>query len=562
MGLIRISYTRIVFFLSALLAAGASKTPAQTPAFPGAEGAGRYTTGGRGGAVYEVTNISDSGPGSLREAVSKSGPRTIVFRVSGTIKLKSDLKISYGDLTIAGQTAPGDGICLRDQATVIGANNVILRYLRFRLGDSLKTEDDAIWGRYYRNIIIDHCSASWSVDETMSFYSNTNMTIQWCLLAESLYLSTHPKGAHGYGGIWGGTNVSFHHNLLAHHSSRNPRFDGSNALCINVDYRNNVIYNWGFNSAYGGEGGTINMVANYYKYGPATKSGVRYRIIEPSDGTGKWYVQDNFVTGSPAITANNWAGGVQGTYKTESVMRAYEPHPYVPITQQSAEEAYTRVLEYSGAILPKRDAVDARIIQDVINCTATCDGTGYEKLQSMSDTAVVRGIIDSQTQAGGWPVLFSLPAPEDSDHDGMPDYWETAQGLNPADAADRNMVNAEGYTQLEVYLNSLTGATSDIEASKPVQPMGFALAQNFPNPFNQSTTVTFSIPAAGRVDGSVYNLSGREVRRMAGAERCAGTHYWLWDGKDTQDRPVASGIFFCAIRYQQNMKIIKLQVIR
>ncbi|HNW60403.1 MAG TPA: FlgD immunoglobulin-like domain containing protein [bacterium] len=545
-----------------ILAAGLLRAAAQTPAFPGAEGAGRYTTGGRGGAVYEVTNLNDSGSGSLRDAISKKGPRTIVFRVSGTIRLKSDLKIANGDLTIAGQSAPGDGICLRDQATVIGASNVILRYLRFRLGDSLKTEDDAIWGRYYKKIIIDHCSASWSVDESMSFYANDSLTIQWCLIAESLYLSTHPKGAHGYGGIWGGTNVSFHHNLFAHHSSRNPRFDGSNAPCINVDYRNNVIYNWGFNSAYGGEGGTINMVANYYKYGPATKSGVRYRIVEPSDGKGKWYIEENYVTGAPAITANNWAGGVQGSYGTESVSRVHEPHPFVPITQHSAEEAYTRVLTYAGAILPKRDAVDSRVIQDVISGTATFEGTGYERANSVPNPALICGIIDSQSQVGGWPQLFSLPAPEDGDHDGMPDYWESANGLNPADAADRNLTNAEGYTWLEVYLNGLAGATTAVAAAPAAAPAAFALAQNYPNPFNSGTTVTFALPADGVAEGLLFDITGRLVRRMPGAPLDAGIHAWQWDGREEGGRPAASGLYLFVLRAGSSQRTIKLQLIR
>ncbi len=545
-----------------ILAAGSTGVPAQTPAFPGAEGAGRYTSGGRGGAVCEVTNLNDSGPGSLREAVGKSGPRTIVFRVSGTIRLKSDLEIKSGKLTIAGQTAPGDGICIADQATVVKADNVILRFLRFRLGDSLKTEDDAIWGRYYKDIIFDHCSASWSVDECMSFYSNRNMTIQWCLIAESLYLSTHTKGAHGYGGIWGGTDVSFHHNLFAHHSSRNPRFDGSNALCVNVDYRNNVIYNWGFNSAYGGEAGTINMVANYYKYGPATKSGVRYRIVEPSDSKGKWYIEDNYVTGSPAITANNWAGGVQGTNRAESLIRAYQPHPYVPITQHSAAEAYQRVLEYAGAILPRRDAVDSRILQDVINGTATFEGTGYKKENSLPDPSLICGIVDSQKQAGGWPELFSLPAPEDGDHDGMPDYWENTNGLNPADPGDRNQVNSDGYTLLEVYLNSLTGAVTSVASPAAAKPVEFALAQNYPNPFNQGTTISFTLPAAGEVEGSIYDRSGRVVRELKAGALAAGTHNWQWDGRDDAERPAASGLYFCRLRFQQQYRMIKLQLLR
>ncbi len=556
-----------LFSFLMIIAAGAQLAPAQIPAFPGAEGAGRYTSGGRGGIVCEVTTLEDSGPGSLREAVALKGKRTVVFRVSGTIRLKKKLEINNRDLTIAGQSAPGGGICIADRAVVINTDNIILRHLRFRLGDSLKTEEDALWGRYKSDIIIDHCSASWSVDECMSFYSNRNMTIQWCLIAESLYLSTHPKGAHGYGGIWGGTNVSFHHNLFAHHSSRTPRFDGSNALCINVDYRNNVVYNWGFNSAYGGEGGTINMVANYYKFGPATKSGVRNRIVEPSAKLpdlppGKWYIEENHVTGSPAITANNWAGGVQGSYRAESLVRAYAPHPYVPITQHSAEEAFQRVLEHAGATLPRRDPVDARVIQDVINGTAAYEGPAYELANSVPDRSLLCGIIDSQSQAGGWPELFSLPAPADGDHDGMPDYWENANGLNPADPADRNLLNDEGYTRLEVYLNSLTGATTAVREEPAAQPAGFVLKQNYPNPFNQGTTILFALPSAGPVEGTIRDLTGRVVRRMAGGVLAAGTHRWPWDGREESGLPAASGLYFCVIRYQQQQQVIKLQLLR
>ncbi|MDP3580528.1 MAG: pectate lyase, partial [Ignavibacteria bacterium] len=297
--------------------------PKTIPSFPGAEGFGKYTTGGRGGTVYEVTNLNDDNlPGSLRWAISQSGPRTIVFRVSGTIQLKSTLSISKGDLTIAGQTAPGDGICLRDYTLSVNANNVIIRFIRSRYGDAISTnEDDAIHGMgYYKNIIIDHCSFSWSVDETASFYNNENFTMQWCLISESLYASIHAKGNHGYGGIWGGTNASYHHNLLAHHTSRNPRFaGGQTATCVNVDFRNNAIFNWGFNSAYGGEEGKINVVSNYYKSGPATSSGVKARILDASPnptegkGVGQFFVDQNYVEGYAAITANNWAGGVQGS---------------------------------------------------------------------------------------------------------------------------------------------------------------------------------------------------------------------------------------------------------
>lgn len=282
----------------------------ELPAFPGAEGFGAYTPGGRCGTVYEVTNLNDSGSGSLREAVEAKGPRIVVFHVSGNIELQSRIKIRNPYITIAGQTAPGDGICLKNCQMDVSTHDVIIRYMRFRLGDIMPDDSDALGGRGGENIIIDHCSASWSIDECVSFYRNKNLTLQWCLISESLTFSHHHKGRHGYGGIWGGTNCSFHHNLLAHHSSRNPRFSGDGD-CENVDYRNNVIYNWGFNSAYGGEGGRINMVANYYKYGPATESDCKRRIFEISDPeNSKWYIADNFVYGFPAITADNWNGGV------------------------------------------------------------------------------------------------------------------------------------------------------------------------------------------------------------------------------------------------------------
>lgn len=420
---------------------------AQQLAFPGAEGYGRFTTGGRGGKVIEVTNLNDSGSGSLRAAVQSYGARTVVFRVSGTIKLKSELKIESSNITIAGQTAPGDGICIRNHPVTVSANNVIIRYLRVRLGDENKLEADAMSGRNRKNIIIDHCSISWSIDEASSFYDNENFTMQWCLISESLHDSYHSKGAHGYGGIWGGKGATFHHNLLAHHSSRNPRFNGSRYHGEPekeiVDHRNNVIYNWGGNSAYGGEAGNQNMIANYYKYGPATGSS-KNRIVEPSDPTGEWYIADNYVYGYPNITADNWAGGVQGSHWGK--VRVDSPHPFAPVLTYTAEEAYELVLADVGAVLPKRDAVDARIIEEVRTGTATYGGTwGAET-----------GIIDSQTEVGSWPTLQSATPPTDTDKDGMPDDWETANGLDLSDPEDRNEdLDGDGYTNLEEYLNSL-----------------------------------------------------------------------------------------------------------
>lgn len=432
----------------------------QQPAFPGAEGYGRFTTGGRGGRVIEVTHLNDSGSGSLRAAIDAGGVRTVVFRVSGTIRLKSRLTISNGDITIAGQTAPGDGICIADYDVSISASNVIIRYLRFRLGDIYQLEADAISGRYQRNIIIDHCSMSWSIDETASFYDNENFTMQWCLISESLYDSYHSKGAHGYGGIWGGKGASFHHNLLAHHSSRNPRFCGSRYSARpdleKIDHRNNVIYNWGGNSCYGAEGGSYNLVNNYYKAGPATGS-TDDRIIDPDpdDGSnaqeaGVWgifYVNRNFVDGYPEITADNWNGGVQEVSANQiDDIRVDEPFPFAPVLTHTAENAYLVVLEDVGASLPTRDSVDLRIIEEVRTGTTTYGGTW----------GAGEGIIDSQDEVGGWPTLNSLPAPADNDKDGMADDWEVAHGLDTTDAEDRNGdFNGDGYTNLEKYLSFL-----------------------------------------------------------------------------------------------------------
>lgn len=459
----------------------AADTPL-VPAFPGAEGFGSMTRGGRGGKVIAVTNLNDSGPGSLREACETEGARIVVFKVSGTITLESALKISNPYITIAGQTAPGDGICIRKYPISIRASEVIIRYLRVRLGNEAEDDADAISSRYQKNIIIDHVSASWSVDETVSIYHCENITVQWCLISESMYNAGHVKGTHGFGGIWGSNYSTYHHNLLAHHSSRNPRFASG---CGYTDFRNNVVYNWGYNSGYGGEKQQqgsekfnftiVNMVANYYKPGPATAPGkVTHRIVSPSsrsegDGFGKWYVADNVVDGNAAITADNWSGGVQPQHGDTyiAVLKLDEPWASMPIKGQTAKEAYDSVLDHVGASLPTRDIVDARIVDETRGGYATYEGATYETKKRVSNPSKNCGIIDTQADVGGWPELKSLPAPLDSDGDGMPDEWEERYGLSPSDASNASKDDdGDGYTNIEEYLNG-TDPTEFVDYTKP-----------------------------------------------------------------------------------------------
>jgi hypothetical protein len=530
---------------------------AQQLAFPGAEGGGMYTKGGRGGKVLEVTRLDDdANSGTLRWAVNQSGARTVVFRVSGTILLTSDLKITRDSITIAGQTAPGGGICLRKYALVVSANEVIIRYLRVRLGDESGGESDAMSGftnalvGQKNHIIVDHCSASWSQDETLSYYGNDFVTVQWCIISESLYNSSHPKGAHGYGGIWGGVDhTSFHHNLLAHHSSRNPRLSGTGTTvaCYNVDLRNNVIYNWGFNSAYGGEASTANFVNNYYKPGPATKTGVRSRIYQPSDTLGVWHIQGNYVEGNPAVSTDNWAGGVSPSIAVSNLnkLKATTPFPALPVATQTAQQSFDLVLQYAGATFPKRDTIDSRIVYETQSGTVAYGGKTYAKAQGF-DTTKVYGIIDSQTDVGGWPALNSIAAPLDSDHDGMPDSWEIAQGLDWNNAADRNKIGAGGYTMLDIYLNGLVGnnpSTTTAIHERDSQPVGFTLNQNYPNPFNPSTNIDYRISKLGIVTLKVFDILGREVATLVNGELQPGSYHATFDASH-----IASGVYVYQLR--------------
>jgi len=422
----------------------------QSIAFPGAEGFGKFTTGGRGGRVIKVTNLQDSGDGSLRKAIQAKGPRIILFDVSGTIALESPLDVNNGDVTIAGQSAPGEGICVKNYPVTIKSDNVIVRYLRFRMGDERNVQGDALGGtKGSNNVIIDHCSISWATDECASFYNNSAFTLQWCIVSESLNASVHEKGQHGYGGIWGGRGASFHHNLIASHHSRMPRFSGSsttpNTEMELVDFRNNVIYNWEINNIYGGEKGKYNVVGNYFKPGPATQAKVRNRLLNPSEPYGRFYVTGNVMENNKQVSSDNWSGGVQCTQPDSAKASTAFAVPLMKAI--SADEAYAAVLSDGGASLC-RDAVDKRIVEEI----------KHGKLYMGSRK---NGIIDSQKDVGGWPELKSATVSPDSDGDGIPDSWEVRNKLNPADSKDGSAFTlSKEFSNVEVYLNSLVAKQS------------------------------------------------------------------------------------------------------
>ncbi|QDV25220.1 pectate lyase family protein [Aureliella helgolandensis] len=436
----------------ALLSNTAASQPPTVPAFPGAEGYGAMTSGGRGGRVIEVTNLEAAGPGSLRAALEAQGPRIVVFKVSGTID--ADLNFNQDHITVAGQTAPGDGITIKGQLH-INASDVVVRYLRVRA----EGRDDAVSSRYKKNIILDHVSASWSKDEVMSLYHGENVTIQWCMATEAC------GGSHRFGGIWGNNHGTYHHNLIAHNISRNPRFASGSG---NNDFRNNVIYNWQHQSDYGGEAQqpikatsahklnetfssfSVNMVANYFKPGPGTHPDSKNRICSPwsrngVEDYGDWYLADNYMAGNPEVTADNWKGVFP---KSEAVdvdldaipgLRLMAPSESLPIPQETAQEAYEAVLRHVGCSLPARDAIDDRIIEEVRSGTATKGDQGF---------------IETPSDAGGWPDLQSQPAPADDDHDGMPNVWEDKAGLDLSDASDAAQdKDNDGYTNVEEYIN-------------------------------------------------------------------------------------------------------------
>ncbi|WP_187262072.1 pectate lyase family protein [Pontibacter beigongshangensis] len=456
---------------------------AEIPAFPGAEGGGMYSFGGRGGKVFVVTNLNDSGPGSLRDACEQGGARIIVFNVAGIIKLKSPLIIRAPYVTIAGQTAPGDGVCVAGETVWIDTHDVVIRHMRFRRGETnVGRRDDAIGGNAVGNIIMDHISASWGLDENMSLYRHmfdpgdgskqlklptVNITIQNSIFSEAL-----DTWNHAFGSTLGGENCSFMRNMWANNAGRNPSI-GWNGI---FNFTNNVVFNWVHRSVDGGDYTALfNIINNYYKPGPATPTDapVGHRFLKPESGRskldykvfGRAYVDGNILEGNERITKDNWDGGVQvedlpNTGKYRDNIRATKPFPMPTMAIMPAQEAYKYVLANAGATLPKRDAVDARVVEQVrtgkINPkkNVKLPESDFQHRRLPKDSYKL-GIITDISQVGGYPEYKGKPY-KDADNDGMPDDWEKKYGLNPKDPSDANGdLNGDGYTNIEKFINGI-----------------------------------------------------------------------------------------------------------
>ena len=457
---------------------------ATIPAFPGAEGGGAYSFGGRGGKVYVVTTLADSGPGSFREACEQGGARIVVFNVAGIIHLKTPVTIRAPYITIAGQTAPGDGVCIAGESVWIDTHDVVVRFMRFRRGSTnVLRRDDGLGGNAVGNIIIDHVSASWGLDENMSIYRHVydrngekplklptvNITIQNSIFSEALDTYNH-----AFGSTIGGHNSTFMRNLWANNVARNP----SVGMDGDFGFVNNVIFNWWNRSADGGDHKSFyNFINNYYKPGPITPldQPIGHRILKPESGRspdtrnkyGRAYVNGNIVEGNEAVTKDNWNGGVQiegrgdAGDQTDSI-RSHTPFPMAKVITVTAAQAFDYVLANAGATLPKRDPVDARIVQEVKTGKIVYSekaqpyaGDQYLKRRLPADS-YKQGIISDINQVGGYPAYKGQPY-KDSDKDGIPDAWEKAHGLNPNNAADSAMMakDGSGYSNIEVYLNSV-----------------------------------------------------------------------------------------------------------
>lgn len=584
---------KYAYLIGLAVCAMTSTAMAQTsPAFPGAEGHGRYVQGGRGGSVIHVTNLNDSGTGSLRQAVSGNSKKIIVFDVAGVIALQKELVIG-DNTTILGQTAPSPGVTLRYYTVRPGGNNII-RFIRFRRGQELDVNDgaDATWQRQKTGIIFDHCSFSWSIDEVASFYDNNNFTMQWCTIAESLNNAGHDKGAHGYGGIWGGKLASFHHNMIAHVNNRAPRFNGARygwtgytanynykeynwanpVQAENVDFRNCLMYNWGGGGCYGGPGGgQINIVNNYYKGGPSTSKPNRITTVTVSSKsnsdskhpeyygmTSRYFISGNttedkngkqtknqdwkgveYDSGTYSIDgdvcsldANNFYGdNVEHLTNTDGKkcvrIRMDEPAPTGEVTTHTAAEAFEKILAYCGSSL-FRDDIDTRYMTEARTGTATYKGSVTGKAGLIDVVADVNGYTEADFPTGERAADF------DSDRDGIPDAWETANGLdpeNPSDGRSKSLDPKGIYTNLEIYANSLVQNIM-LEGNKDAET---AVAEYYPGytqedgtviaPVNGTETAIHNRIAPQVVHVTYYNMQGMRVSHLPNGPYLAVTTF-------------------------------------
>ena len=442
---------RIPAILASLIIAGSAvhtAFSAQLPAFPGAEGFGAYATGGRGGEALFVTNLNDSGPGSLREACEAEGPRMVLFRTAGIIELQSNISIKNPYITIAGQTAPGEGICIKNYGLSINTHDAVVRYLRVRPGDVSGGQVDAISIGDSQRVIIDHCSCSWAVDEVLTVTNDSkDVTLQWCIIAEGLHDSVHPKGPHSMGSLIraedGGYTI--HHCIYAHNNSRNPR-PGDNygkGPGVLLDFRNNVIYNWGAACGYSVEERfRMNYVGNYLCPGPSTSESSQRTAFNIGGPDNHVYAAGNELAGFPEAATDNWQifkFPPEFTEEQTQKVKAIQPFGTAPVKTQNAQEAYQLVLDRAGATLPNRDPADTRLLEEI--------------------RAKTGHILNSQSEAGGWPTYATTDPPIDTDNDGMPDAWETERQLNPADPSDNKTDrDGDGYTNVEEYINELANA--------------------------------------------------------------------------------------------------------